>query len=372
MEKFWETLQNIDYENIFTVTEIILVVVTLLITQILRRSIPKTVARSVDRIVFPNRDLGEDALSIIKVCTSLLLLIAGLWIVQLILADNISVELNEAINKSLNLAVIFVIAYFVYRMASVFGRIMVDTVFHTDTELDDLLRLFVPKVFQAIAIFLLVLKGGELFLGASAAALVGILGGAGITLGLLLKDMIYDWFCTVIIYTDGLYKEGDWLFVSGLSGFVKVVNIGFRSTTLLVTSWGSVTKLPNSKMITGIVENWSQETDGQLMWGINWDLKIDGISASQTAKVCDGIQVLIPTIEGLAKKCLVRFSQIEGNARVIKIRAFADDLNLYFAAEKDLNLKILKLLEQLGIDTLHVELRTEPETHKKSMQALQN
>jgi MscS family membrane protein len=249
---------------------------------------------------------------------------------------------------------------------------MVDTVFNTDTELDDLLRLFVPKVFQAIAIFLLVLKGAELFLGASAAALVGILGGAGITLGLLLKDMIYDWFCTVIIYTDSLYKEGDWLFVSGLSGFVKVVSIGFRSTTLLITSWGSVTKIPNSKMITGIVENWSQETDGVLMWGINWDLKIDGISASKTAKICDGIKELIPTVKGLAQKCLVRFSQIEGNARVIKIRVFVDNPNLYFDAEKDLNLQILQLLEQEGIDTLHVELRTEPETYQKNMKALQN
>ncbi|MGB3401438.1 MAG: mechanosensitive ion channel domain-containing protein [Microcoleaceae cyanobacterium] len=372
MENFWVSLQNINYANI-PLTQIILVVLVLIVTSILRRIVPRLVAKSLDRLVSKTgRQLGDELLSVVKVCTSLVLLIAGFWVIKVILSGYLSDDASEAIYKVLNLSVIFVIAYFIYRTASLFGRIMVDTVFHTDTELDDLLRLFVPKVFQAIAIFLLVLKGAELFLGASAAALVGILGGAGITLGLLLKDMIYDWFCTVIIYTDNLYKEGDWLFVSGLSGFVKVVSIGFRSTTLLLTSYGSVTKIPNSKMITGIVENWSQETDGVLMWGINWDLKIDGISASQTARICDGIKALIPTVKGLAPKNLVRFSKIEGNARVINLRAFVDDPNLYFDAEKDLNLQILQLLEQEGIDTLHVELRTEPETYKKNMKALQN
>jgi MscS family membrane protein len=73
----------------------------------------------------------------------------------------------------------------------------------------------------------------------------------------------------------------------------------------------------------------------------------------------------MPTaIPGLSPKCTVRFKNIEKNARVIELMAFVNDDNLYFDAERNLNLAILELLEQEGIDSLYVELRTEPEKYK--------
>ncbi|MEM8723460.1 MAG: mechanosensitive ion channel domain-containing protein, partial [Cyanobacteria bacterium P01_G01_bin.39] len=204
-------------------------------------------------------------------------------------------------------------------------------------------------------------------------ALVGLLGGAGITIGLLFKDIVYDWFCTVIIYIDQLYKEGDWIGVDGIDGFIQVIHVGFRSTTLKIIGWGSVKKMPNSQMISGIVENWSQKTGKDpLAWGLNTTLMIDGISAKKTAKICKSIREVIPTIKGMSIKCLVRFSHIEENARVIAIRAFVEDLDLYFINEEQLNLAVLEVLEQEGIDTLHVYLRTEPENYQKTLTAINN
>ena len=110
----------------------------------------------------------------------------------------------------------------------------------TETELDELLRPLMPKIFQSAAIIVLTFKLSEIFLGQSAAALVGLLGGAGITLGLLFKDIVYDWFCTIIIYSDNLYREGDWIGISGVYGFVQVLNIGFRTTKLHIVKWGSI------------------------------------------------------------------------------------------------------------------------------------
>lgn len=68
----------------------------------------------------------------------------------------------------------------------------------------------------------------------------------------------------------------------------------------------------------------------------------------------------------------MRFKQIEKNDSVIEIMTFVNDANFYFSAEKNLNLAILELLEQEGIDFLHVELRTEPEKYKRSLQATNN
>lgn len=35
-----------------------------------------------------------------------------------------------------------------------------------------------------------------------------------------------------INYSDNLYREGDWVGISGVDGFVQILDIGFRTTTL--------------------------------------------------------------------------------------------------------------------------------------------
>jgi MscS family membrane protein len=68
----------------------------------------------------------------------------------------------------------------------------------------------------------------------------------------------------------------------------------------------------------------------------------------------------------------INISNIENNARVIKIVVFVNDENLYFDAEKNLNLAILEILENEGIDFLYVDLRTEPEKFKQQSEKAAN
>ncbi|MFK0733005.1 MAG: mechanosensitive ion channel family protein [Gloeotrichia echinulata GP01] len=374
MEAVWNTLKNIDlnYAGI-PITKILIVILILTLTQTLRRFFVSGIIKSIERFTRKTESkLDDELIAILKPSLSWLILIGGFWLVKEILADNIGIQLSETIGKALNLVMVFIIAYVVYRSSSILGQVIANVVLHTETELDELLRPLMPKIFQSAAIIILAIKLSELFLGQSAAALVGLLGGAGITLGLLFKDIVYDWFCTLIIYSDNLYREGDWVGISGVEGFVQIMNIGFRTTTLHIYQWGSILKMPNSKMISGIVENWSQNPGEELKWGVSLTLKIDGISAKQTARICDAIREMPSFINGLAKEIIVRFSKIENNARVIKVVAFVNDENLYFEAEKNLNLAILELLEQEGIDFLYVELRTDPEKYSPSRNAINN
>lgn len=57
-----------------------------------------------------------------------------------------------------------------------------NVVLRSDTELDQLLKPLMPKIFQSASIIILAIKVSELFLGQSAAALAGLLGGAGLSL----------------------------------------------------------------------------------------------------------------------------------------------------------------------------------------------
>jgi MscS family membrane protein len=374
MEQIWQALKSLDVSG-FPVGKIIIVIVILTVTQVFRRFFTAAIIKQIEKLTAKTEtNLDDELISILKPSLSALILVAGLWLVKEILAENIGLELTKSISTILNLIVVFIVAYIAYRGSSILGQIIANMVLHTETELDELLRPLMPKIFQATAIIVLAIKVCEIFLGQSAGALVGLLGGAGITLGLLFKDIVYDWFCTVIIYSDNLYREGDWIGVAGLDGFIEVKKIGFRTTTLHLAKWGAIQKMPNSRMITGIVENWSQNPGDELKWGINLILKIDGISAQQTARICDVLQELPKSVAGFSPNCTVRFKKIEQNARIIEVMAYVNDDNLYFEAEKQLNLAVLEVFEREGLDflTFEVEMHTVPERFQKSHKAAQN
>lgn len=64
-------------------------------------------------------------------------------------------------------------------------------------------------------VVVVIIKVLEVFLGVFAGVFIGLFGGVGVVLGLLFKDIIYDWCCIIIIFIDGLYKFGDWVVVLG-------------------------------------------------------------------------------------------------------------------------------------------------------------
>jgi MscS family membrane protein len=374
MEIFFKTLRgfNIDFSGL-PLGKILATVVILTLVQALRRFLVAGIIKSIEKFTARTKTtLDDELIQVLKPSLSWFILVSGFWFTKAIWVQEIGIQLGESIDKVTNYILVFIGAYVIYRCSSILGQLIANMLLHTDTELDELLKPLMPRIFQAIAIFFLVIKISEIFLGQSAGALVGLLGGAGITLGLLLKDIVYDWFCTVIIYSDKIYREGDWIGLVGIDGFVEVKKIGFRTTTLHLAKWGSIMKMPNSKMITGIVDNWSQNPGKELIWGLNLILKIDNISAKQTSRICNLLKEIPRSIAGFSPSCTVRFKSIEKNARVIEVMAFVNDDNLYFNAERDLNLAVLELLEQEKIDFLYIELETDPGKYKQFQNMVSN
>ncbi len=372
MEIIWKQFQETLLDSNITIADIpmnkiFLIVTIMTLTQLLRGLFFSIIIKRIKHFTSGTETtLDDELVEILEEPLGWLIFIAGLWIVQLILAENLKPQVSEILGKTLSLIAIVAVAYIVYRASPLLGEILRKLTLNTKTELDDLLVPYVPRLFQTVAIAIVALKAGEVLLGASANALVGLLGGAGITFGLLLKDIIYDWFCTIIIYTDNLYRPGDWLVVDGIDSTVEVLEVGIRTTKLRLAKWDSIKKIPNSTMITGIVENWSQNPGSEESFGINLTLKIDSISAEKTALICEAIQKLPKSIDSLHDGCDVWLDRLEQNARIINIRAFNNNMDLYFNACEKLNLAILVLLEEQGIDTLHVEFRTYLDSYKQT------
>ena len=329
------------------------VIVVITISQIFRKLFAKIIIGYFEELTSKTEsELDDELIAIIKQPLNLLIVVAGISVAKLIVVSELNPAINETLDNLIGLSAIALCAWIIFRASPLLGELLGNLAIETETELDDLIVPYLPRLFQTLAVAIVVLKAGEVLLGASAGALVGLIGGTGITLGLLLKDIVYDWFCTVIIFSDRLYRPDDILKVQGIDKLVRVKCIGVRSTTLCITSQNTITKLPNSKMITGIVDNWSQNPDEESLIGIDITLQIDDITSAQTDRICNTMQRFPQDIEHLSDRFTVWFSGINQNARVIKIQAFAetDNIKSYRAIWSEINLNILQVMEQEGIE----------------------
>ena len=358
MEEFIKSLEEI--ATAIPLAKILIAIGVLIVGKICQGLFSRIIIGKIERWTEGTEtDLDDRFIAALKMPLNWAIILLSIWVVQLMVSPHLTSELNDNIGKAISVGFVFILCYFIFTAAPVLGDILALLTLQTETDLDDLLVPYMPKVFQTIAVMLFLIKASETFLGTSAGALIGILGGAGVAMGLLFKDIIYDWCCAIIIYTDGLYRPGDWLSVDGMSGFIQVIDVGLRSTKLRSVDWGTIKKIPNSQMISGILENWSQSDGKDLEWGLCSEVKIDGISAKQTARIADTIESFINSLESCSG-VLIRFSNIEGNTRVIKIRFYVNDANLYFAHERTLHLGILDILDKEGVEHLSVFLRTDP------------
>jgi len=333
--------------------KIVAVIVVITIAQIFRKLFAAIVIRYFEDLTSKTEsELDDELIAIIKQPLNWLIVIAGISLAKLIIVSELNPAINETLDNLIGLIAIALFAWIVFRASPLLGELLGNLALETETELDDLIVPYLPRLFQTLAVAIVLLKGGEVLLGASAGALVGLIGGTGITLGLLLKDIVYDWFCTVIIFSDRLYRPNDILKIQGVEKLARVQSIGVRSTTLCISSQNSLIKLPNSKMITGIVENWSQNPDEQELIGIDITLQIDDITSAQTDRICNTIRRFPQKIEHLSDRFTVWFSGINQNARIIKIQAFAetDNIKSYRAIWSEINLNILQVMEQEGIE----------------------
>ena len=296
-----------------------------------------------------------------------LIVIGGMYLAYTFVSEYFDVSLRDKIEQVFGFLTIAFGGAIVYIIAPALGKTAQRFATLTSTELDDILAPYLPKLFRLGVVTVIAIKGSEILLGSSAGALIGLLGGAGVAIGLVLKDILYDWCCTIVVYADNIYRAGDWITISGVDGFIQVLEIGLRTTKLLFANRGSIVKMPNSKMIDGMVENWSRNQGEKPEWGVVLTLKIDSISTEQIERVCNGIHQLEGRIEGLTD-LVVRFLQIEGNARVFAIMGYARNAKFYYSVEHALNLGILKVLEREGIEHLHVALQAEAEYIRQKME----
>ena len=117
-----------------------------------------------------------------------------------------------------------------------------------------------------IAILIILAK-----IGFDISTIIASLGIGGLAVALAAKDIIANFFASVLMLFDNSFSQGDWIEVNGIEG--TIVETGLRKTTIR-TFDNCLVFLPNSTILNGNIKNYSKRKYGRrvkLSVGVTYD-----------------------------------------------------------------------------------------------------
>ena len=253
---------------------------------LLRKLFARLIVRNFDRAAKrATVTFDELLLRSVEGPVQLIIIGIGIYIARIILSAHLQSQ-EKMLNQGFQLYFLFVICFLIYRSTDLLVFYLQKLVKRTRTELDDLLLPYFKKLVQIILVVLVIIKIAEILLGISIAALFGLLGGMGLTLGLVFKDIVANWFGCGVIYLDNLFRVGDWVSLDdGKLIDADVEEIGLRST-IFRNFDKTVSIVPNGIIANAVVKNWSRMFKRR----IKYSFKIDGVAAAKMNQVLKGIR----------------------------------------------------------------------------------
>jgi MscS family membrane protein len=208
--------------------------------------------------------------------------------------------------------------------------------------------IFIPLI-RAAAKFVLFFSGIVLIAGLFSINVTGLLAGLGIgglALALAAKDTVENLFGSITVLIDRPFKVGDFISIEGVSGSVE--SIGLRSTRLR-TPENSLLTIPNSKLISVIVDNLGARKffRTRISIGITYETKLETLQ-----KFCESIRALLKEHPLARRDYLVNFNEFAASSLNILIQVYfqATSYADYLAKQEEFFINIIKIANELGVD----------------------
>lgn len=134
-----------------------------------------------------------------------------------------------------------------------------------------------------IAILIILAK-----LGFDISAIIASLGIGGLAVALAAKDIIANFFASVLVLFDNSFSQGDWVVVDGTEG--TIVETGLRKTTIR-TFDNSLVFVPNSKIMNANIKNWSKRKLGRKI-GLSIGIEY-GTSTEQIQNILNDLRKML-------------------------------------------------------------------------------
>ncbi|SFV65558.1 Potassium efflux system KefA protein / Small-conductance mechanosensitive channel [hydrothermal vent metagenome] len=180
--------------------------------------------------------------------------------------------------------------------------------------------------------------------GINVAGLVAGLGIGGLAFALAAKDTAANLFGSLALLLDKSIRIGEWIKIDGVEGVVE--DIGMR-TTKIRSFQKSLITLPNQMIANSPIENFSRRGIRRIKMtiGLTYDT-----NSQQMEKIVSDIKNMLKEHKGIAQKAtmLVNFTSFDDSSLGILIYTFSNTSNWakYLAIKEDVNLKIMKIVEE--------------------------
>lgn len=180
-------------------------------------------------------------------------------------------------------------------------------------------------------------------IGVQTASIIAVLGAAGLAIGLALQGSLSNLAAGVLIVTFRPFRSGEYVDLGGVAGTVQ--NVQIFSTTLR-TSDGKIVVVPNGKIISGNIINFSREPArrNEFIIGVSYDADIDQVKQILTDILMAEDRVLKD------REVVVRVHELAGSSVNFIMRAWSTGSDLQ-AVYWDVLEKVKKALDahQIGI-----------------------
>jgi MscS family membrane protein len=215
----------------------------------------------------------------------------------------------------------------------------------TKSKLDDQL---IPIVRKTLKVFVVIVGAVIIIqrLGYSAESLIAGLGIGSLAFALAAKDTIANLFGSLVIFIDHPFHIKDWVEIGDVEGTVEEINL---RTTRIRTFANSLITIPNQKLTTSAITNWSAMKKRRIKLTLPLSRQC---TASQLTLALEEIRKLIVAEENIHQNApIVNLNDISEKGYGIYIYIYAkivawDQFMLY---QEKLIIKIIERLEQLGI-----------------------
>ncbi len=289
--------------------------------------------------------IDDDIIEIIEPPLKSFLTILCFYIAFLILGFGASY--NTVASKILLSFAIVDISWAFYRAERIFTKAMENFFLKQRSEIGlsfvPFFNRFIKSSIVVIAFILIVQEWGY-----NIGAIITGLGIGGLAVALAAKDTLANMFGGLTIIMDRPFKIGDWIKVGSIEGIVE--DIGFRSTRIR-TFEKSLISLPNSVIANTAIENFSRRGERRISYKIGVTYSTPKEKLAEAVKRIKDMLIEHPNISKKAT-LMVYFTEFADSSLIIFVYCFTNTAvwSEYLAIRQDINLRIIGIMEELGID----------------------
>jgi len=173
-------------------------------------------------------------------------------------------------------------------------------------------------------------------------------GVVGIAAALAAQDFLGNIFGGIVLYTDGPFTEGDWVYLSNTYG--RVLHVGLRSTRIM-TEDSQMMIIPNSMISNNIIMNYSKPAEALLIRenvGVAYNSDVMLVKQS----LCDAVASAAEKSSALSAEIEteVDFMEFGDSALIFELTFGAASTRVRRDAADAVNTEVIRIFRERGIE----------------------